>query len=163
MKKVNYLMQVGLLLVVGILCLAQPQCPGNGHYTPGEEGEGDEVEFFCIDNDGDGYGFGNDCLGSDCNDNNAAINPEAAEIECNDVDENCNGMADDAPDNDGDGFDVCDPLEAGDTDNQDIDCDDDAAAANPGNETENINGGCDDGLDNDCDGPVDGADPNCDS
>jgi len=57
------------------------------------------------DNDGDGFGNSNvtlsNCVqpegyvavGGDCNDNNSAINPNAAE-ECNGVDDNCNGQAD---------------------------------------------------------------------
>jgi hypothetical protein len=61
---------------------------------------------FFIDNDGDNYtvgsavvcygatiptGYKEASLGFDCNDNNAAINPAAAEIVNNGIDENCNG------------------------------------------------------------------------
>lgn len=63
---------------------------------------------FYVDADGDGYGNPNQfifsCLedlpagytltGGDCNDNDAAINPGAPEIACNNVDNNCNGNAD---------------------------------------------------------------------
>jgi hypothetical protein len=50
------------------------------------------------DDDGDGYSD-NSCSGSvgsgDCNDDNSGINPGVAEVVCNSIDENCNGMTDD--------------------------------------------------------------------
>jgi len=46
----------------------------------------------CIDGDGDGYGVGKDCLGEDCDDNSAKINPGAIEICENFIDENCDGF-----------------------------------------------------------------------
>ena len=75
---------------------------------------------FCTDLDGDGYGIypnngtASACRfdGNDCNDNNAAIHPNAAEV-CNGVDDNCNGQIDEGGvcptityycDTDGDGF-----------------------------------------------------------
>lgn len=51
-------------------------------------------EPTCADKDGDGYLDGL-CGGTDCNDNDPAINPGATEVCGNGVDENCNGASDD--------------------------------------------------------------------
>jgi hypothetical protein len=67
-----------------------------------------EQQFY-VDNDGDGYGSGEDfilsCLAVppagytnnnlDCNDQNPNINPGRPESPCNGIDENCNGSEDD--------------------------------------------------------------------
>ncbi|HOA12793.1 MAG TPA: MopE-related protein [Myxococcota bacterium] len=51
--------------------------------------------IVCADNDGDGY-FNYDpvtCpMGQDCNDSNGAIGKSASDIECNGIDEDCDGM-----------------------------------------------------------------------
>jgi hypothetical protein len=122
-----------------------------------------EVQTVCTngeDADGDGFSV---CDG-DCDDNNSAVYPNAPEI-CDGVDNDCNGLTDDADpnitgqntyyaDSDGDGFGdpgvtqlSCDPPNGFVTDN--TDCDDTNGAANP-NATEIC-----DGIDNNCDGIID--------
>jgi len=128
-----------------------------------------DCEAIC-DADGDGH----DSLergGNDCDDDNPAVNPDAAEV-CDGVDNNCNGETDDDDpdveltswyaDNDGDGFgdpDVvrlqCEPP-AGQSSNDNTDCDDNDPSVHPeGTEV------CD-GQDNDCDGLADDDDPDVD-
>ncbi len=69
-------------------------------------------DIYYADVDGDGYGMeGNKIeicssippagyarIKGDCDDTNAAIHPSAIEIQCNAIDENCNGNEDDSPD-----------------------------------------------------------------
>ena len=99
------------------------------------------------DDDGDG-----DPDATDCSAQNASIHAGATEITCNGIDENCNGMGDDAPDTDGDGFDVCGSSA------KKADCDDHDLASFPGAAEV-----CD-GNDNDCNGsvPSDERDPDGD-
>ncbi|MFN7143039.1 MAG: MopE-related protein, partial [Myxococcota bacterium] len=116
------------------------------------------------DADGDGYP-----AERDCDDDDASIHPGAAELcDAADLDEDCDGRADDAddapgnphdwyPDADGDGFGGGTPTSACDlpADHVDdhTDCDDANADAHPGAAEV-----CD-GADNDCDGGADDADP----
>ena len=86
-----------------------------------------------LDNDGDGI---SDCAG-DCADNDPAIHPGAAET-CNSLDDDCNGVIDDA-DTDADGFSGCGGP----------DCNDADPAIHPG-APETCNH-----VDEDCDGLVD--------
>lgn len=79
------------------------------------------IQSDCNDNDEDGFPAGTQCPVSvitDCDDTNADINPDAVEIEGNDIDEDCR-----MSDLDGDGF---DDVAAGGTD-----CNDNAAYINP--------------------------------
>ncbi|RMG43412.1 MAG: DUF11 domain-containing protein, partial [Acidobacteria bacterium] len=99
--------------------------------------------------DGDGHAV-------DCNDSDPGINPGAAEISCDNVDQNCNGMGDESPDADADGYDACDPADPFDGDGLQGDCDDADSAVNPAAAEV-----CNDTKDNDCNGQADGADAAC--
>ena len=123
-----------------------------------------EPPLVCTDNDGDGFATeGGNCGPMDCNDNEFAINPSAAEICTDGIDNNCNNLIDtmdpnaigcpapaECTDLDGDGFSIeggnCGPM----------DCNDSNASQNPG-----ANEICDDSIDNNCDGAVDAADVAC--
>ncbi len=113
---------------------APERCDAADNDCDGEIDEG-------FDLDGDGYLI-NDAgcrwLGrpTDCNDDDAAVHPDAAE-RCDDRDNNCDGQVDNLADADGDGYSLCE------------DCDDDAPFTSPGQPEV-----CD-GLDNDCDLLVD--------
>jgi hypothetical protein len=49
--------------------------------------------FYCIDNDGDGYGTGNGCLGPDCDDTNENIHPGISDLPDDSfIDSNCDGL-----------------------------------------------------------------------
>jgi len=106
-------------------------------------------QWWYSDADGDGYGGEGDQMdsctqppdyvadGNDCDDNDPAVNPGAAEI-CDGTDNNCDGVVDEGFDLDADGFASCGG-----------DCDDGDASVNP--DAVEV---CD-GLDNNCDGVVD--------
>ncbi|GMV42515.1 MAG: hypothetical protein AMXMBFR64_42310 [Myxococcales bacterium] len=96
-------------------------CDDKDNNCNGQIDEGAKSTFY-IDNDQDGFGAGFNskeacaappgyvASGGDCNDFNGAINPGAPE-QCNGIDDNCNGLADEGlplvnvwVDIDGDGF-----------------------------------------------------------
>ena len=134
------------------------------------------IDGFALHPDQDRDGFGSDtsvistCApvrglledGSDCDDGDAAINPDAPEL-CNDVDDDCDGRGDAADDDLVDGFTVYSDSDGdgfGDMDSERVvctvpigwsedggDCDDHDATINP-----SAADVCDDGVDNDCDG-----------
>ena len=132
------------------------------------------VNVYYADTDGDTFGDLNNSITSpsptpppgyvtnstDCDDNNAAVNPGATEV-CNGIDDNCNGQIDEGvtttfyADTDGDGFgDAAVTTQActapvGYVSNN-TDCDDNNNTIYPG-ATEV----CGNGIDDDCDGQVD--------
>jgi len=137
-------------------------------------------DTFWLDTDGDGFGDPDTALiacelpsgavtdDRDCDDSDAAVNPDAVEL-CNGIDDDCDGLYDDADpdasgsalwytDGDGDGYGLagtavesCSPPSG--TVLDDSDCDDEDASVNPG-ATELCNG-----VDDDCDTLIDEADP----
>ncbi len=148
-------------------------CDGIDNDCDGEVDEGLEA-FYYVDGDGDGFGSASDVVSAceaphgyagnpdDCDDSDAAINPDAAEV-CDGVDNDCDGDVDEDleavfyADSDGDGYgtdeDVVTACEAPDGYVADAgDCDDTDADVNPGAEER-----CDD-KDNDCNGEVDEVD-----
>lgn len=141
--------------------------PGEDSVQPGSDTKQTPV-FVCVDEDNDNY-----CANStdesklDCNDNAASVHPGATEV-CDSVDQNCNGLVDEATgsvwylDADGDGYgdpnqsisDGCNGASflvavSGDCDNED-------ANINPG-AIEVCNG-----KDDDCDGATDDDDDSLD-
>jgi hypothetical protein len=140
------------------------------------DGEIDEevAEAWYPDSDGDGWGdeagviysceqpTGAVAQPGDCDDDDAAVNPDAAEA-CNGVDDDCDGEIDNDPtdlwyaDADADGFgnaafpiESCDPGDGWAA--NDTDCDDTDTTINP--DADEV---CD-SVDNDCDGLIDDDD-----
>jgi hypothetical protein len=69
--------------------------PSNHTFYPDRDGDGfgkDTIGIFLCLPEYEGYVANN----LDCDDENPLINPDAEEIKCNFIDENCNGMEDDA-------------------------------------------------------------------
>jgi hypothetical protein len=112
-----------------------------------------------LDHDGDGFTICSDFIdqsvtdnlfdGDDCDDEVAAINPDATEV-CDGYDTDCNGTKDtDEYDDDGDGYVECPDIDFVDLGLQYIgggDCADTMIGVNPGNEKEVC-----DGYESDCD------------
>jgi hypothetical protein len=111
-----------------------------------------DEECVVCDVDGDGFdSFG--CGGADCDDLDENTYPGAPEICGDDVDNDCDGEADEnctQCDADGDGF-MAEQTECAGND-----CNDTNAAINPGAAED-----CNNKKDDDCDGAVDGDDTDC--
>jgi hypothetical protein len=155
---------------------ATERCDGLDNDCDGDIDEPDAVDAstWYADSDADGYGdpavstaacdepSGYTADDTDCDDNQAAINPSATE-RCDGVDNDCDGSTDEPDavdastwyaDSDNDGYGdagttatACDAPSGHTSD--DTDCDDGEAAVNPGASER-----CD-GVDNDCDGDID--------
>jgi len=141
-----------------------------------------DTSTWYVDRDGDGHGDPNSTVSAcqdegfledntDCDDGNSTVHPNALEI-CDQIDNNCDGLIDDADPNldpgattrwfidaDGDGLgspdltaETCLPPSGYQL--TDLDCDDSNPAIHP-SQVEIC-----DGIDNDCDGAIDDEDPN---
>jgi len=140
------------------------QYPGADEYCNGEDDDCDGIvdEDDAVDaptwfEDADGDGFGDPAVvlvgcegpqgfvldGTDCDDGDADVHPDAEEI-CNGIDDDCDATTDEDGDGDGDGWTLCDG-----------DCDDDDEDVNPDQE-EVCNGGIDDDCDETTDENIDG-------
>jgi hypothetical protein len=158
------------------LCHDNPE--GGGSLNSGGDAyvaSGDDPTIFCpgsecTDNDGDGFAIeGGSCGNVDCDDNNADINPDAAEV-CDDiVDNDCDNNSD-CEDNECTNAlvcqtpsepEICDDSIDNDGDNK-VDCADKKDCRTDSACTRGGSGGdpeiCDDGIDNDGDRKIDCAD-----
>ncbi len=149
----------------GVLPADEADADGDGYLACADDCDDTSAEAFPGNPDGETCdGLDNDCDGAlpddeldadsdgfvqcaECDDANAAINPDAVEI-CDGEDNDCDNITPaDESDLDSDGARPCSG-----------DCNDLAASAHPDNTTETF---CSDNVDNDCDGDIDGDDMDC--
>jgi len=175
LAKKNYLNSVNSTCTTTYDCdLCHIDPGGGGPLNPDGEAfrdSGYDPTYFCpdtecTDNDGDGFAIeGGSCSEFDCDDNNAAINPGAAEV-CDDVvDNDCDNNAD-CDDNECTNAPVCEtggePEICGDGIDNDGDNKVDCADKKDCRTDSFCTGGgpeiCDDGIDNDSDNKTDCAD-----
>ncbi|UCD85445.1 MAG: hypothetical protein JSU92_04425, partial [Deltaproteobacteria bacterium] len=140
MKKTALLSGTGVLAVLFII------------FTLNCDDNGGAPAAACVDNDGDTYG--EHCsAGPDCNDSDASVNPGAAEVNCDGINNDCGTATPDAPDGDGDGWDICGASDPVNPDGKlPADCNDGDNSVYPGAAETYYNG-----VDDDCN-PVDTID-----
>ncbi len=147
-----------ITLLALLLACDDKQVSDDTGERPGDSAETGESAPIPVDEDGDGHAS-LETGGDDCDDLNAEIFPGVEEI-CDEVDQDCDGVVDDAAIDAGTWYADADLDGYGDPDvavvscaapegytEDATDCDDDAAGAHPN--AEEI---CNDGLDNDCNG-----------
>ncbi|RJQ50864.1 MAG: hypothetical protein C4526_11220, partial [Nitrospiraceae bacterium] len=116
----------------------------------------------CTDNDGDTYATeGGMCGPVDCNDNNPVVNPGAEDNNCNNIDENCSGAADEGylPVSTSCGVGSC--ASTGQNECRDGQIVDTCIEGEPQTEGPSESPTCNDSKDNDCDGTTDSLDTGC--
>ena len=138
--------------VCSLICLTDADCSEGLDCVPVTTGS-DGISAClpvdtCLDGDGDGYGLGAACLGTDCDDTQPSVNPRGEES-CDGIDNDCDGLVDDSPTDAGR---ACETGFAGGCSQGVTVCEANAILCQPNLiPTEER---CD-GLDNDCDGAAD--------